>query len=167
MRNELKKPLVVAIMMLAIISVIVIAVTWKDKNETKTDSSSTGSNVAYNSYTLEGVDETPTEESQSEANATPAAKRLTYTEALSIYGAQGTGYHYQFVNCRGTPGQLTMKKGTKFLLDNRDNASHKFTIGSQTYSLGKYGFAVITARDLGTYNILCDGGGAASIFVQA
>jgi hypothetical protein len=167
MRNELKKPLVVAVMMLAIISVLVVVLTWKDKTESDNDNSVTGNNVVYNSYTQDGVDETPAEESQSQAADTSTTlKRLTYTEALTTYGTLGTGYHYQFVNCQGTPAKLTLKKGTKFLLDNRDDASHKFTVGSQNYSLGKYGFAVVTARELGTYNILCDGGGAASIFVQ-
>jgi len=91
----------------------------------------------------------------------------TYTQALNTYSAEtGSGYRFQFVNCNGTPGSLAIKKGVTFMIDNRDKDAHTFVVGSLTYKVGAEGFAIATAKDVGTYNITCDGGGAAQVIVQ-
>jgi hypothetical protein len=66
------------------------------------------------------------------------------------------------------PGSMTMKTGTKFMLDNRDSVARTIAIeGGQSYSLSAYGFKIATAPSKeGTYYITCDKGGAASITVQ-
>ncbi len=76
------------------------------------------------------------------------------------------GYRFQFSNCHGTPGSLVVKSGKYFLLDNRDAKAHTFAFAGQSYSVGAYGAAVAAVWKAGTYNITCDGGGAASLTVQ-
>lgn len=88
----------------------------------------------------------------------------SYTDALKIYSA--SGYRMQFVNCQATPGQLTIKKGQKFMIDNRDSKPHKFKVGSTSYSVKGYGFVIATSKILGVNYITCDGGGAAKINVE-
>lgn len=97
---------------------------------------------------------------------TPLSATQKYLDAIRIY--KNTGYYFQFVECHGLPGSLTMKKGKKFMLDNRDNKTRKIAIqGGQSFKVGAYGFAVATAPSkAGTYYITCDGGGAAKIVVQ-
>lgn len=89
---------------------------------------------------------------------------LTFEEAYQTYAV--SGFRFEFADCHGRPGSISMKKGTKFMLDNRDNEAHRFVVGSKTYNIGPYGFAIATATDVGTYNITCDGGGAAQVVVQ-
>lgn len=131
----------------------------KTKNETATNTngSTTGSGTTPATTTPEGVDATPP--------ATPgSAANLSYNQALAIYGKNG--YRFQFDQCHGIPGSLSIKKGAKFMIDNRENKAHTIVIKSQTFKLPVYGFAIVTAKDLGTYNITCDGGGAASLNVE-
>lgn len=85
----------------------------------------------------------------------PGAVTQSYADALKEYSA--SGYRFQFVNCRATPGSLTIKKGTSFMIDNRDNASHKIKVGPATYSVGAYGFVIATAKTIGSNYIICDG----------
>jgi hypothetical protein len=107
-----------------------------------------------------GVDETP-----AAPTPAPAPARLSYTEALKIYGVNG--YRFQFSdNCLGIPGRLTIKKGGKFMLDNRDDVAHTIKLGSQTFRLSKYGFAIATASQTGDLDILCDGVTRAELLVQ-
>lgn len=88
----------------------------------------------------------------------------SYADALKTYSA--SGYRMQFVNCRASPGSLIIKKGKTFMLDNRDNKSHKIKVGSTTYTVGAYGYAIATAKTLDVNYILCDGAGAAKITVE-
>jgi len=77
-----------------------------------------------------------------------------------------SGYRFQFSHCSGTPGSLTVKAGKYFLLDNRDAQSHTFAVAGQSYSIGGYGAAVAAVWKTGTFQITCDGGGAASLTVE-
>lgn len=90
---------------------------------------------------------------------------LSYTDAVRIYGA--SGYRIQFLQCHGTPGTLAIKRNVKFMMDNRDKVVHKFTFASQSVILPPQGFAIVSASQVGTYPITCDGGGAATLNVQA
>ncbi len=96
----------------------------------------------------------------------PLSATQKYLDALKIY--KNTGYYFQFVECHGLPGTLTMKKGKKFMLDNRDAKTRKIAIsGGQSFKITAYNFAIATAPSkAGTYYITCDGGGAAKIVVQ-
>lgn len=94
----------------------------------------------------------------------PGAVTQSYADALKTYSA--SGYRMQFVNCKASPGSLIIKKGKTFMLDNRDNKSHKIKVGSVTYTVGAYGYAIATARTLDVNYVLCDGAGAAKITVE-
>lgn len=95
---------------------------------------------------------------------TATAATQSYTDALRIYSKIGT--RFQFASCSGNPGTLNIKRGTKFMIDNRDSASHEIGIGTQTYRLAAYGFAIVSIQKTGSYNITCDGGGAAHVGVE-
>lgn len=88
-----------------------------------------------------------------------------YGIAIGVYGK--SGYRFQFSNCSGNPGSLIMKLGTKFMIDNRDDKSHQIGIGTQSYKLGAYDFAIISIKKIGSFNITCDGGGAAHIDIRS
>jgi hypothetical protein len=150
----------------AAIAVVLIAVTWrvvhttKKENERQEAASSTASTLAQNSTTTQN-----TVPLKSSTPKIPPAASLSYAQALNIYGK--SGYRIQFSNCSGNPGSLSIAKGTKFMLDNRDDKPHKIVVKSQTFNLKAYGFAVVTAKDVGTYNITCDGGGSAELNVES
>ena len=108
--------------------------------------------LTYPKSAVEGVDE----------QHGPAAPE--YVEALAKY--RSSGAYFQIVNCRGTPGTMTLKRGVVFMVDNRDNADHRIGVGNRSYDLGPYGFIIVSAATAGISNITCDGGGAAQIRVQ-
>jgi hypothetical protein len=171
MNNKTKIITVSAIVVVVAIFAIWICVSRKDKSDAAvnveqgngmpsedvsasstdaiaTTTTSTVSNTKTNTYTKTSGD----------------AVSQSYTDALKIYSA--SGYRMQFVNCQATPGQLTIKKGQKFMIDNRDSKPHKFKVGSTLYSVKAYGFAIATSKTLGVNFITCDGGGAAKINVE-
>lgn len=96
----------------------------------------------------------------------PLSATQKYIDAVRIY--KNVGYYFQFKDCHAAPGYLTLKKGKKFMLDNRDGQIRKISIqGGQTFQIKPYDFAIATApTTIGTHNITCDDGGTASIFVQ-
>lgn len=135
---------------------VILAVTWP-KNDESNQPSPTPAAVSE----TPGVDETPEEPAQPTATA-----KLTYTQAIQIYGDTGSRYRFQFNDCMIRPGQLTIKQGGKLMLDNRDNAKRKITVGKQTFNLGAYGFVVMTASELGNLKVTCDGTARAELLVQ-
>src|ERR1700710_2933976 len=56
----------------------------------------------------------------------PLSATQKYLDAIRVY--KNTGYYFQFVACHGAPGTFTLKKGKKFMLDNRDGKSHKIVV---------------------------------------
>lgn len=87
-----------------------------------------------------------------------------YLSALDTYSK--SGLRFQFANCSGYPGTFTIKRGIKFMIDNRDNEAHIIGIGANKYRLGEYGYAIVQVQKAGDYNITCDGGGSARVVVQ-
>ncbi len=109
--------------------------------------------------------EVPVVEPSQQPAAKPAASATSdYEKALNEYRSKGA--YFQFVNCAGNPGTLTLKRGTVFMLDNRDNEPHKIKIGTVTYNLPAYGYKLVNPQKLGVNQITCDGGGAAAVNVQ-
>ena len=108
---------------------------------------------------------TTQKKSSSQTNP-PLSATQRYLDAIRVY--KNVGYYFQFVDCHGSPGTLTLKKGKKFMLDNRDGEAHKIAVqGGQTFQVKAYDFAIATAPStVGIHYITCDGGGAASITVQ-
>lgn len=85
-----------------------------------------------------------------------------YGETLNEFGDR----RFQFADCHGTPGSITVKRGTVVMLDNRDDESHEIAVGSRAVTIGAYGFYLYTANEVGELNVTCDGGGAATLKVQ-
>lgn len=104
------------------------------------------------------------EEEATGTPATPTSAKLTmtYNEAVDLYGT----YRFQFTNCNGSPGAMSVAAGSTVLLDNRDNKQHVIAIGSQSYTVGAYGFKIASVAKKGDYQITCDGGGAATLSVN-
>jgi|SRR3989344_402019 len=91
---------------------------------------------------------------------------MAYTKALNTYVNR-----IEFNNCDGRVGRestnsMVVKKGDKFMLDNNDPKGHTYKVKTQTFKLGPYTFAIVTARDVGTYQITCDGVGGAQLTVN-
>ncbi len=95
----------------------------------------------------------------------PASAR--YQSAVAIYGERGTGYRFQFAECSGVPGELTMKKGVRYMLDNRDDQEHTFRVGPNAVNIPAWDIAILTAGPVGQWYVTCDGGGAAVIKVTS
>ena len=95
----------------------------------------------------------------------PGAVTLPYAEALAKYGQNG--YRFQFAdNCQIKPSSLVVKKGVRYMLDNRDDVAHRISVGSASYSLKAYGYAVPTASVAGAYNVYCDGRTVGKIHIE-
>lgn len=161
-----------------VIVFIIFAVTCKNDNTQTPNDENTGlenqaDDTGLTDTTTLGISAsttpTTTPTSATTKKTTTATKAVgavtqSYADALKAYSA--TGYRMQFVNCRASPGSLIIKKGKTFMLDNRDNKSHRIKVGSTTYTVGAYGYAIATARTLDVNYILCDGAGAAKITVE-
>ena len=95
------------------------------------------------------------------ADAAPSGdypkKGLPYVES---------GYRFQFTDCHGSPGSLTVKSGKYFLLDNRDEKAITIGVAGQSYKIGPYGAAIAAVWKVGDHNITCNGGGAATLHVE-
>ncbi len=96
-----------------------------------------------------------------------ASGNSAYTEALAEYP-----YRIQFDQCEATVsfpgaiGSLAIRKGDKFMLDNRDPAPHTFKFENQTLTIGGYGYAIVTADLLGQGPVYCDGTNRVSLNVE-
>jgi hypothetical protein len=88
----------------------------------------------------------------------------SYADALKAYSA--SGYRLQIVNCASTPNSLTLKKGIKFMIDNRDSTTHKIKVDTTTYTVKGYGYVVATAGKIGSTNLYCDGRNVAKIVIE-
>lgn len=110
---------------------------------------------------------TPTNSNTNTATS-PTSGVLKYDDALALYA----GRLFQFTSCVAgpppviSPGSLSIKQGAKYMIDNRDKTAHTIRVGSTPYLLAAQSFRIISAPTKGTYNITCDGGGAAQLQVQ-
>ena len=73
---------------------------------------------------------------------TPAKKPVTTTAPVQTYDQivesyKASGYRFQFLDCSGSPGSITLKQGLELMMDNRDAVSHAFVIGSRRFTLGQ------------------------------
>lgn len=93
-----------------------------------------------------------------------AANTKNYENLLADY--RDSGYYIQFATCQARPGSLNMKKGTKFMLDNRGDQARTIKFAGNTYHIPAYGYAVVTANEVGSFRLTCDGGGSADLKVQ-
>ncbi|MDO8626392.1 MAG: hypothetical protein Q7K39_02965 [Candidatus Magasanikbacteria bacterium] len=94
----------------------------------------------------------------------PGSAPTDYLKLLSIY--KTSGLYIQFTACHGLPGTLSVKKGAKVMLDNRDAVGHTLGFEGRLYGLGSYRSVLVTPLKVGTQYITCDGGGSAQLNVQ-
>jgi len=136
----------------------------QNNNETSSADNTTSTFAERNDEIAVRVEIKPGVEIVKTKTGTTTTPTKDYGATLAIYGK--SGWRFQFVNCSGSPGYLTMKIGTKFMIDNRDNKSHQISIGTKKYQLGAYDFSIVSIQKAGDYNITCDGGGSARVLVQ-
>jgi len=130
--------------------------------------------ASRNNSTNQNADQQNNEQSNnSTATTVPTATtqtpgKLSYTDAVKKYTNR-----FQFFKCSGTPGLISVKKGTPVMLDNRDATAHTIKANGQTVRIAGYDYAVIyptlttkDSTDLTLSNITCDGGGAATLNVE-
>ncbi len=100
--------------------------------------------------------------------ATPVTKTasgpLSYEAALNLYRQAG-GY-FQLVKCSASPGMISLKRGVKFMVDNRDKTLHRIGFGKAAYTVKGYSFLILTATAPGTVTLTCDGGGAGQVNIE-
>jgi hypothetical protein len=99
---------------------------------------------------------------------TSVKHELTYQQALSLYGSSGTRTRIQFSGngCSAQPGAMTVKQGTKVMLDNRGNQTRTYRIGKQSARVAVNDFAIMTMTEIGDLKVLCDGGGSGIVTVK-
>lgn len=80
-----------------------------------------------------------------------------YGEAFNAYSQSGN--YFQFSECIPTGrNSLVLKKGLYFMIDNRDQVSHRFGVGNKSYNVAALGYVIVpTPATAGDYNITCDG----------
>ncbi|HYV33891.1 MAG TPA: hypothetical protein VE973_03530 [Candidatus Limnocylindria bacterium] len=102
------------------------------------------------------------------SSSTPPATKLSYSAAVNTYK-----YRFQFSQCHGTPGTISVKAGQPVMLDNRDATAHTIKANGQSFRIAAHDYAVIYPYsitkgnvDLTLSNVSCDGGGAATLNVE-
>src|SRR6266404_3384722 len=83
------------------------------------------------------------QQTQNAATTTPPqtkapAPKLSYGAAVNAYK-----YRFQFSQCHGNPGSLTVKKGSPVMLDNRDAVAHTIKANGQSFRIAGYDYAVL------------------------
>lgn len=72
---------------------------------------------------------------------TAVATNLSYGDAIAQY----EGRRIQFSNdCQAVPSNMTVKKGTKIMFDNRADKTRKIVVDGKTFSIANYGFKIIS-----------------------
>ncbi len=101
--------------------------------------------------------------SASRSPITIQAPRLPYGDAVKKYG----GFRFQFsAGCtRVSPNTFVAKKGLRFMIDNRDDITHQFTVANQTVIIGPYNYGLIMATPAGKFSVSCDGVQRATITI--
>ena len=100
---------------------------------------------------------------------TPAAdthKGMTYGKAVNTYPNR-----IQISQCQAMVnsfhvGQLSIARGTNFMIDNRDPQSHIIAFDGQSYKVPAYDFVITSAKIAGNYELTCDGGGRLNLTVE-
>jgi|GEM_PF-4153796 hypothetical protein len=79
---------------------------------------------------------------------------------------KASGYYIQiYPGCQATPGNLTVKKGSQVMFDNRNDKGHTIAYKGVNHWLGAYGYAILKFDYVGDNYVTCDGGGSAKVTV--
>ena len=101
-------------------------------------------------------------------NPTPSTAAMGGSSAKLSYGDAVKKYQYriQLAQCHGNPGTVSLKTNTPLMLDNRDAKIHTLKVAGQTYSVKSYDYTLAYFSKAGTYELTCDGGGAATVNIE-
>lgn len=72
------------------------------------------------------------------ASPTPS---LSYTQAVAEYGTNRIQFD---ASCQAQPKSVVFKNGTSIMLDNRANQTRVIGLNGNNYTLGAYGFQIVT-----------------------
>lgn len=141
----------------AILVVLIVAGTWLAVR--RSHQSNTNQQASSGQPATSTASSTP-------KSGTSSGKTSGYTKAVETYD-----YRIQFSQCHGSvntvgSGTLSVKKGVRFMLDNRDPVAHTIAYKGVSVRVPGYGYAIESASVIGTYPITCDGGGALSLIVN-
>jgi hypothetical protein len=75
------------------------------------------------------------------SNSPAPTQSLSYTQLVQAYGTNRIQFDQ---NCQAQPATPVFKNGTSILLDNRSNQAREITVNGTKYSLGAYGYQVVT-----------------------
>ena len=71
-----------------------------------------------------------------------------------------------FTKCVAEPNALTVKQNTGVRFENLDYTARRISMDIQVFNVLPRDYAIATAKPVGTYSILCDGAGVATLTVQ-
>lgn len=153
-------------MIIGVIAVAVLGVTlWVYKNGNLNSTKASPDDEHFPTSTTEQTATTTPTTTPAKTPAAAAKKPVTTTKTPSVKAGENyadvlktyANWRFQFVNCQSTPSTFLIKKGSKFMLDNRDAKSHTYKVGTAAYNLGAYGWVLATANTLGNLDVTCDG----------
>ena len=152
-----------AIITLAVVVLLFIYAT--QKSQTPVPSMETSSSTASTTETQSAASS-----SSPTSPAAPSATRkttpvLTRDQAYKTYSQKGL--YVQLIDCVGYPSYLIMPQGTKFMLENKSNYAAFIVIKSQYFTIPAKDFTIISAKDLGFYNITCNGKNAVQLQIHS
>ncbi|HYU64759.1 MAG TPA: hypothetical protein VEK36_00615 [Candidatus Paceibacterota bacterium] len=103
-----------------------------------------------------------------QATKTPVGQTISYTDAVKLY----VNSRIQFdAYCQGVPSSLSLKSGSKVMLDNRSGDARTIKVDGRSYYLAGYGFQIITlSSNTLPYTVKIDCGSAinvAQVLLQA
>jgi len=127
----MKNKFIIAVVAVIVLLIVVYVVSGNIK---KSSAPSPSSAPTAN----ESVSPSPTVRPTS--SATPSAV-LNYQDAVKKYA----GTRIQFdMYCQASPNQITIKKGSAIMIDNRSGDARTFAVGTVNFTLPGYGFRIMT-----------------------
>jgi cytoskeletal protein RodZ len=144
----------------AVVAIIIIVLLVKHNNSATNQPNSTSNS--------QQTATSPATSTPPAATSSPTTKKgsSAYTKAVDTYQ-----YRIQFTGCHGlinlpNSGTLSVAKGSKIMLDNRDPVAHTIAFKGVSVKVGAYNYAIVTASVVGNYPVTCDGGGSAYLSVN-
>ncbi len=121
---------------IGLILVIILGAWWFNSNQS-------GISLSPDATATPKVSATKTPAvSGSKPTATPVATPvLSYSQLVAKYGSDRIQFDS---DCKATPNSMVFKNGGSILLDNRSSKTAVVSVGDNKYTLGAYGYQVVT-----------------------
>ncbi len=146
-----------------ILAVVLIGYAIYERNEEYNQPEGNGQPTAQ-----QGGNPAPQASSTGANGVGTGTKKLSYGDAINTYKNR-----FQFSQCHGNPGIISIKKGQPVMLDNRDKVAHTIKANGQTIRVAAYDYALLYPANVtvgnvsaDASNVTCDGGGAATLNVE-